>query len=81
MAVRTQKFSQADLNEFPDLFTTKNVVDAEKCIGCKLCQKTGCPALIFDKETKKVNINRADCVGCDVCTQVCPTGAIVKEEK
>ena len=33
----------------------------------------------YDKETKKVVINRAQCVGCDVCTQVCPKKAIVKE--
>ena len=48
-----KKFSPADLEQFPGLFQTKNVVDAEKCIGCKLCQKTGCPALIFDKNTDK----------------------------
>jgi indolepyruvate ferredoxin oxidoreductase alpha subunit len=76
-----KKFSPADLEQWPGLFQSKNVVDAEKCIGCKLCQKTGCPALIFDKAAKKVVINRADCVGCDVCTQVCPKDAIVKEEK
>ena len=75
-----KKFSDADLEEWPNLFKTKNVVDAEKCIGCKQCQKTGCPALIFDKEAKKVHISRADCVGCDVCTQVCPVEAIVKED-
>lgn len=76
-----KKFSDADLDEFDNLFKTKNVVIEEKCIGCKTCLKTGCPALILDKETKKVHINRADCVGCDVCTQVCPVQAIVKEEK
>ncbi|MBQ1396019.1 MAG: indolepyruvate ferredoxin oxidoreductase subunit alpha [Eubacterium sp.] len=76
-----KKFSDADLAEFPGLFSTKDVVEADKCIGCKRCQTTGCPALIFDKETKKVHINRADCVGCDVCAQVCPTKAIVKEAK
>ncbi|MBQ1490004.1 MAG: indolepyruvate ferredoxin oxidoreductase subunit alpha [Eubacterium sp.] len=76
-----KKFSQADLDEFEGLFATKDAVDKEKCIGCKLCQKTGCPALIFDAAEKKVTINRTDCVGCDVCMQVCPTGAIVKEGK
>ncbi len=76
-----KKFSQQDLTEFEGLFSTKDVVDQEKCIGCKLCQKTGCPALIFDAEAKKVRIDREACVGCDVCLQVCPTGAIVKEAK
>ena len=76
-----KKFSDADLTEWPGLFKTKDVVDADKCIGCKKCQQTGCPALLFDKEAKKVSIDRANCVGCDVCVQVCPVGAIVKEEK
>lgn len=76
-----KKFSQADLEEFHGLFQTKDVVDQDKCIGCNQCQKTGCPALNFDKQTKKVTINSADCVGCGVCAQVCPVDAIVKEGK
>lgn len=75
-----KKFSQADKDEFDQLFQTKNTVDQEKCIGCKACLKTGCPALSFDKAAKKVQINRAQCVGCDVCSQVCPKDAIVKED-
>lgn len=74
-----KKFSEADLAEFPGLFQTKDRVDGEKCIGCRKCQGTGCPALVYDGRTRKVSINRVDCVGCDVCMQVCPTGAIVKE--
>ncbi len=76
-----KKFSQEDREEFEGLYKTKNVVLADKCIGCKRCQTTGCPALIFDKAAKKVHISRMDCVGCDVCSQVCPVQAIVKEEK
>ena len=76
-----KKFSPEDISEFDGLFQTKDVVDPEKCIGCKLCQKTGCPALIFNAADKKVTINRTDCVGCDVCLQVCPTGAILKESE
>lgn len=73
-----KKFSQADKDEFENLFTSKNKVDHEKCIGCKKCQTTGCPALIFDADIKKMNINPDMCVGCDVCLQVCPVQAIGK---
>ena len=75
-----KKFSKEDKEEFTELFNTKNKVDAEKCVGCKACLKTGCPALSFDKKEKKVSISHAQCVGCDVCTQVCPKAAIVKED-
>ncbi|WP_219715882.1 indolepyruvate ferredoxin oxidoreductase subunit alpha, partial [Clostridioides difficile] len=53
-------------------------VDDEKCIGCKKCLTTGCPALRFDKSKKKSSINQAQCVGCTVCAQVCPVNAIKK---
>ena len=38
--------------------------------------KTGCPAMSFDKEAKLVNIDKNQCVGCGVCSQVCPKEAI-----
>ena len=76
-----KKFSEADLAEFDNLFTTKNLVNQDKCIGCRKCLGTGCPALSFDKAAKKVSINRDQCVGCDVCKQVCPVSAIEKEAK
>ena len=53
----------------------------EDCIGCKKCIKTGCPALAFNKENKTVSINSTQCVGCEVCAQVCPKDAIVKGDK
>ena len=57
----------------------KCVVDTDKCIGCKRCLGVGCPAIIV--EHKKARIDRDQCVGCTVCAQVCPMGAISREEK
>ncbi|MGE3063507.1 MAG: indolepyruvate ferredoxin oxidoreductase subunit alpha [bacterium] len=50
----------------------------EKCTGCQLCVKLGCPAISFDKEKKKARINSSLCVGCSLCFQVCKVGAIKK---
>lgn len=76
-----KRFSQADIDEFGKVFTDKCVVDEEKCVGCKKCTKTGCPAISVNKETKKALIDKNQCLGCEVCLQVCPKDAIVKEEK
>lgn len=75
-----KKLSQADKDEFGNYKAT-NAVDPNKCIGCKACVRTGCPALEYHSETKKVTIDCAQCVGCDVCTQVCPKNAISREVK
>jgi len=76
-----KKFSPEDKEEFKNLFTDKYSVDAEKCIGCKACIRTGCPAISFDNEAKKSTIDYNACVGCSVCSQVCPVKAIGKVEK
>ncbi len=74
-----KKFSAQDKAEFPDMFTDRFTVNTDKCVGCKACLKVGCPALGFDSAAKKAVINR-DCLGCEVCAQVCPVKAIVKKE-
>jgi indolepyruvate ferredoxin oxidoreductase alpha subunit len=74
-----KKFSKQDKEEFKGAFTTRCTIDAEKCIGCRICLKTGCPAVSFDKTSKKASIG-LDCVGCEVCLQVCPKQAIQKGE-
>lgn len=75
-----KKFSKQDIEEFNNPFTSKCSVDTDKCIGCKLCMKTGCPAISFKSEEKSVSIDKNQCVGCEVCSQVCPKDAISKEE-
>jgi indolepyruvate ferredoxin oxidoreductase alpha subunit len=57
-------------------------VELEVCVACQLCFKVGCPAigLAAEKNPKnnkfKSHIEPTLCTGCDICQQVCPTGAI-----
>ena len=74
-----KKFSRQDIEEFNNPFTSKCSVNTDKCIGCKLCMKIGCPAISFKSEEKMVSIDSNKCVGCEVCSQVCPKDAISKE--
>ena len=54
-------------------------VNEDKCVGCKQCMKLGCPAISM--KNKKAHIDFTQCVGCDVCTQLCRLGAIEKGER
>ncbi len=70
-----KKHSPKDVVEFGK-YLGKCVVDEGKCVGCKVCLKTGCPALRLNKEVKKVKIDVTQCAGCEVCLQACPAQAI-----
>ncbi len=50
----------------------------DKCKNCKLCMKLGCPAITV--KDGKVVIDLTQCNGCGLCVNVCPFGAIEKEE-
>ncbi len=49
-------------------------VVSDKCKGCKMCLKLGCPAISV-RDGKAV-IDHTQCVGCGICTEVCKFGAI-----
>ncbi len=69
-------------------------VDQTKCIGCKSCVNTGCPAIsyktvegemAFTADGKKRKgiafIEPTLCPGCHLCYQVCKFGAIQSDEE
>ena len=55
-------------------------VNKDKCVGCKMCLKLGCPAISYRDGEKKAEIDYTQCVGCNVCTQLCKLGAIEGKE-
>ncbi len=54
-------------------------VDAGKCIGCKSCMKIGCPAISM--VDGKAFVDQTQCVGCGVCSQLCPKKAFVTSKE
>jgi indolepyruvate ferredoxin oxidoreductase alpha subunit len=59
-------------------------VDLDLCTACGICSRLSCPAIVKVEaknektQKRKTGINAVLCNGCDVCGQVCPTGAIRK---
>ena len=53
-------------------------VDAEKCKGCKMCMRIGCPAISW--KDKKAVVDPTQCVGCGVCEQLCNFDAFLHQE-
>lgn len=49
-------------------------VDKDKCKSCKMCMKIGCPAISM--KDGKAEIDFTQCLGCNVCSQLCKFGAI-----
>ncbi len=70
-----KKRTEAEKKEFGALPLLCSI-DQAKCVGCKACLRTGCPALRYDAKAKKTHIDEVQCLGCEVCAQVCPKQAI-----
>jgi len=62
----------------------KVYVDPDKCMGdkCGFCYRIlKCPGVALDHETGKAKIQEALCAECGLCADLCPSKAIVKEER
>jgi indolepyruvate ferredoxin oxidoreductase alpha subunit len=53
--------------------------EKDLCKRCGVCVQIDCPALTA-AEDGSISIDGALCVGCNLCTEVCPFGAIKKHE-
>ncbi len=55
-------------------------VRSETCIACQSCMNLGCPAISWSDEWHdghhKVKIDEAGCIGCTLCSQICPADCI-----
>lgn len=49
-------------------------INKDKCVSCKMCMKIGCPAISM--RDGKSEIDFTQCVGCNVCSQLCKFDAI-----
>jgi indolepyruvate ferredoxin oxidoreductase alpha subunit len=66
-------------------------LDLDKCRGCKICLEINCPAISWQEGAGQTTdghkrkgtafINRDQCVGCEVCAQICKFEAIVPGKK
>lgn len=50
-------------------------VKEEACIQCDYCMQSGCPALVWEGDYP--TIRDWECIGCDICAQLCPVDAIL----
>ena len=67
-----KKFTPEDRAEF-DVRRKKSWINQDKCTQCRVCTRTGCPA-IYNGEL--ITIDPLTCVGCSLCRQVCAFKAI-----
>lgn len=76
---RLKKLNAGDRERYAFRYRSLQVRE-DRCNGCRSCLKIGCPALLFDPATEKARVDASTCVGCEVCAQVCGSGAFIDGE-
>lgn len=66
-------FDDALVNESGSIAIAAQV-DESKCIGCRTCADSICPAISMEADVAQVN--QDDCCACGLCLVICPQGAI-----
>ncbi|ADD68112.1 indolepyruvate ferredoxin oxidoreductase, alpha subunit [Denitrovibrio acetiphilus DSM 12809] len=71
----------------PCIFADRSVIEEsyfiheDKCSGCTICTRLGCPAILWDAEKRVAHIDETLCTGCHLCIKVCKFGAIEQRSK
>ena len=71
----------------PCIFADRSVIESpyfiheDKCSGCKVCTRLGCPAILWNAEKRVAYIDETLCTGCHLCIKVCKFGAIEQRSK
>lgn len=71
----------------PCIFADRSVIEEpyfiheDKCSGCRVCTKLGCPAIAWDASKRVALIDENLCTGCHLCIKVCKFGAIEQRSK
>ncbi len=80
-AVMVARHACALLPEMRKQYIAIDVME-EKCTGCGICFRIGCPAILKSDEVDARSgkplaiIDRDLCTGCEICAQLCPHDAI-----